>query len=262
MQKIPQLTVSRFGRVLSSGRTLPCIVYCENEEGDEMEFVIKLSGSESGVKGLVCEIIASQFANDLDLRIPESSLLEITAEFATTVPDPKIADMMKRSIGWNFATKKLPPSYTVVLPGKPVSLEFRKTIAEIFAFDAMIQNPDRRFKNPNCLTNGNELVILDHELAFSFLSGVLFWKPPWENGDLNFMKDHVFYELLRKTPVNFDRLAGAVESITDEQISAYVDDVPPEWDGGKDAAKKILDYILPMKQNMLPTLEVIRKILQ
>ena len=103
----------------------------------------------------------------------------------------------------------------------------------------MIQNPDHRVINPNCLTNGNELVILDHELAFSFLAGVLFWRPPWENGDLNFLKEHVFYEPLRKTPVNFDRLAGAVEGITDEQIHAYVDTVPPEWAGWKDAATQI-----------------------
>ena len=259
---LPRLTVSRFGRVLSSGRTRPCIVYCENEEGDELEFVIKLSGSESGIKGLVCEIIAAEFANDLDLRIPENSLLEISPEFAATVPNVEIADIMKRSIGWNFATKKLPASYNVVLPGKMLSVELRKTAAEIFAFDAMIQNPDRRLINPNCLTNGNEMVILDHELAFSFLAGVIFWKPPWENGDLNFMKEHVFYEAISKTPVNFDRLAGAIESITYEQIRAYADAVPPEWDAGKDAATRILDYILPMKQNMLPTLEATRRILQ
>ena len=227
-----------------------------------MEFVIKLAGSESGTKGLVCEVIASQFANDLDLRIPVPVLLEISNEFAATVPNPEIADIMNRSIGWNFGSKKLLASYSVVLPNKPLSVDLRRAAAEILAFDAMIQNPDRRLTNPNCLTNGDEIVILDHELAFSFLAGVLFWKPPWENGDLNFMKEHVFYDLLRKTPLNFDRLSGAVESITDEQINTYADAIPPEWKGGKDAATQILDYILPMKQNMLPTLEAIKRILQ
>ncbi|MEI6350219.1 MAG: HipA family kinase [Verrucomicrobiota bacterium] len=259
---LPRFTVSRFGKVISSGRTRPCIVYCENEEGEEMEFVIKLTGSEGGVKGLVCEIIAAQFANDLDLRIPESSLLEIGADFAATVPNKDIAEIMNRSIGWNFATKKLPASYYIVPPAKPLSVELRKTAAEIFAFDAMIQNPDRRIINPNCLTNGNEIVILDHELAFSFLAGVLFWSPPWENGDLNFLKEHIFHEPLRKTPVNFDRLAGAVEAITDEQIQTYAAAVPPEWDGGKDAVTQILEYILSLKQNILPTLEAIRSLLQ
>jgi len=211
---------------------------------------------------LVSEIIAAQFANDLDLIIPESTLLEISTEFAATVPNAEIAGIMKRSIGWNFATKKLPVSYNMVLPGKTLSIDLRKTAAEIFAFDAMIQNPDRITTNPNCLTNGIDLVILDHELAFSFLLDILPQKPPWEGGKLKFLKNHVFFEALSKTKLNFDRLAGAVEAITNEQIRSYADAVPSEWPGGKDAAAQILDYILPMKQNMLPTLEAIQRILQ
>ena len=228
-----------------------------------MEFVVKLAaGGDTGIRGLVSEIMATQLANALDLRVPEACLLEITPEFAATVPNPEVAETMKRSIGWNFGSRKLPPGYSVVAPGRPLLLNFRATAAEIFAFDGMIQNPDRRAVNPNCFTNGSELVILDHEMAFSFLAGVLFWRPPWEGGDLSFVREHVFFEALHQTPINFDRLAGAIEALKDDHLNACADAVPPEWPGGKDAAAQILEYLLPMNGHILPTLEAIKTILK
>lgn len=43
----------------------------------------------------------------------------------------------------------------------------RPTAAGVLLFDAIIQNPDRRDENPNCLVQGNELRMIDHELAFA-----------------------------------------------------------------------------------------------
>ena len=206
--------------------------------------------------------MGAQLASALDLRVPEACLLEITPEFAATVPNPEIAEIMKRSIGWNFGSRKLPPGYTNVLAGRPLLLTFRATAAEIFAFDGIIQNPDRRVSNPNCLTNGSEMVILDHELAFSFLMDIFPQKPPWDGGNVSFLRDHVFFEPLRQTPVSFDRLAGAVDALKYEHLARFTDAVPLEWAGGKDAAGQILEYILLMKRNILPTLEAIKTILR
>ena len=35
-----------------------------------------------------------------------------------------------------------------------------------FVFDAVIENPDRRPGNPNCLIAGQDIRLIDHELAF------------------------------------------------------------------------------------------------
>ncbi len=51
--------------------------------------------------------------------------------------------------------------------------------AHIFAFDALIQNPDRRYSNQNLLTRGNNIFVYDHELAFSFLEAILPLRHPW-----------------------------------------------------------------------------------
>ena len=59
----------------------------------------------------------------------------------------------------------------------------RPLAASILLFDAIIQNPDRRAENPNCLVQGDELRIIDHELAFMHRV-ILLWQAPWLLGGM------------------------------------------------------------------------------
>ncbi len=265
---LPRHTVTRFLKRSLSGRNGTCIVYCENEEGDEMEFIVKLAASECGIRGLVCEVIASQLALDLDLRTPAPALLEITPEFAASITDLSVLEAMQKSIGWNFGTLKLPgqdsgpASFTPFWPSRLLPAEWRQTAAEVYAFDGMIENPDRRQDNPNCLHNRNGLVMIDHDMAFSFLAGVLFWKPVWEGGDLSMLRQHLFHHHLRSAPRDFERLAGAMESITERQLRGYALSVPEDWKDGSEIAGKILDYLVLLKGNMLAALRAIENTLR
>jgi hypothetical protein len=265
---LPRHTVTRFLKKSSSGRNGTCIVYCENEEGDETEFILKLTASECGISGLVCEIIASQFARDLDLRTPEPALLEITDDFAKIVPDSTVIDAMKRSTGWNFGTLKLPgqesvpPSFISVLPTRSLPPEWRQSAGEIYTFDGIVENPDRRQTNPNCLQNRNELVMIDHDMAFSFVAGVLFWKPVWNGGDLSVLREHLFHQHLRTQSLNLERFLGALEAIPERRFGEYVLSVPEEWDGGREIADKILNYLVDLKRNIIPALESIKNTLR
>ena len=257
-------TVARFHKRVENTRTKPCLVFCEDERGDEVEFYLKLQGSgERAATGLVCEIMAAQFASDLDLPIPESGLLEVTAEFAKTVPNPEIAQQLAQSAGWNFGARKVGSGYAAVLAGRVPPPELLHTAAEIFAFDGFIQNSDRRPTNPNLLSNGSGYVMIDHELAFDFIDGmVIGWRPPWEGGNLSFLRGHIFYNVLRQTAPDYNRLAGAIEALSAERIASYVDSVPAEWAGGQDAAAKILDYLLLVKTNIPATLDAIQGVLK
>lgn len=51
---IPILTATSLQRILQSGRTKPCIFFCEDETGERNgEYVVKLkAGMETGVNGL------------------------------------------------------------------------------------------------------------------------------------------------------------------------------------------------------------------
>jgi hypothetical protein len=83
-----------------------------------------------------------------------------------------------------------------------------------------------KFLSPNCLSNGREFAIFDHELAF-FMDGILGWKPPWEPCAIQFPKGlpsavrHVFLEELRGQPTDLRRLAGAFEAVSRSRLNEY-----------------------------------------
>ena len=159
---------------MSSGRTKPSLMHCEDEDGNQEEAVVKLrAGFERKETGAVCELVASLLAKDLDLPVAEPLIVSIEKGFDRAVPDAEVAPLMKGSVGMNFATKKLPSGLNTWLPHKSIPMLLRPLATEILAFDALIQNPDRHKDNANVLWRGDELYIFDHELAFSFVGGMV-----------------------------------------------------------------------------------------
>ncbi|MGD1153805.1 MAG: hypothetical protein ABR911_13175 [Syntrophales bacterium] len=74
---IPILNATSLQRVLYSGRTKPCVFFCEDVAAEiNGEYVVKLrAGMENGVNGLASELIASQLATILDVPTPESAII-------------------------------------------------------------------------------------------------------------------------------------------------------------------------------------------
>jgi hypothetical protein len=126
---------------------------------------------------------------------------------------------------------------------------------EILAFDTFIANPDRTVANPNCLSNGREFAIFDHELAF-FMDGILGWKPPWESCAIQFPKGqpsavrHVFLEELRGQPTDLRRLGGAFEAVSRSRLNEYRAALPADWIGDGSRVDRVLDYIDALRANI------------
>lgn len=260
---LEKLTITRFGRRISVGRTKPCIVYCNLAGGGEFEAVVKLkSGCETGVNGLIAEAVAAELATDLDLPMPPGYLLEITNDFAEAVMDEIAHPLFLKSVGWNFGSKKLPPQFATIPTDRLLRINMRQTAAEIFAFDAMIQNPDRRRQNPNCLACGNELAIYDHELAFSIGRSIIGWKPPWKKDSLSFLQEHVFFNQLSGLKLDFNRLVGAWEAIDAAKVKSYFTDLPDEWQPASSRAVEIQDYLLQLRQYIPQVVETIIGVLK
>ena len=135
----------------------------------------------------------------------------------------------------------------------------------MLAFDGLVQNPDRRWNNPNCLVRGEELAIFDHDLAFSFLAGIIGAKHPWQAGGLDFLASrpnrHVFFDGLKGTQLNFDRLVGALESIDQHRLSEYSNAIPEEWKSGTDATPRIVAYIQELKEHLSEAITELAKLL-
>ena len=261
---LSHVTAVRFDGRMQSGRTAPCRLTCEATDGTEVEVVAKLSdGCDRKVTALVMEAIAAMLAADLDLPVPEPFLVTLDPEFITGIPDETVVAMARHSSPVAFGSKRLPSGYTSWPVGKSIPKDALATAAEIFAFDALIVNDDRRPANPNCLFSGSTLAIYDHEMAF-FTRGVIGWQPPWENNSLESFKRtprHLFFEQLCGKAMNFDRFAGAWLAVTNERLGAYRAALPDAWNAAKQDADDALMYIGQVRDNIKVALQEVRRVL-
>ncbi|MBI5057138.1 MAG: hypothetical protein HZB61_11040 [Nitrospirae bacterium] len=259
---IPVLNASSLQRVLPSGRTKPCIFFCEDESGDSNgEYVVKLkAGMENGVNGLAAELIASQLAAFLDIPTPEPAIIEIDPLLAEVISDPALSRKIKGSSGPNFGSRVITGGFETWPVGKAIPSSLRTLAAEIFAFDALIQNPDRKVKKPNILWKGDDLYIIDHEMSLMFIYEILPMPTPWQITNLNFIKDHLFYENLKGQAVNLDRFAGALELLTDNAMETILTNVPEDWRSNN--ISKITTHINEIMHHRNSFIDEIRRALQ
>ena len=229
---VPRVTAAQFHRFMSSGRTRPALCGCEDDSGNRVDdYVVKLRGGmERGENGLVCELIASRLATHFGILVPDPALVRVEADFASLVAgtEPAGADFVRNSVGLNFGSRQLSN-----VSGWPVDNRIPDAMwqaaANIFAFDALIQNPDRRYDNQNLLTRADDIFVFDHELAFSFLEAILPSATPWRLEGQPYLTQHVFYRGLKSKPINMDGFTVALAALAGEALDAILAEVPSEW---------------------------------
>jgi len=253
----------RFDRRMSSGKTKPSLLACIKPDGEEVELIAKFSaGTERGSMALAVEGIAAMLAADLDLPIPEPFCVEVDAEFIQTITDPEIAKLARESTPVAFGSNKLPAGFSTFPVNKPIPQALLDQAADIFAFDALILNPDRRPENPNCLWDGSSFAIYDHELAF--IRSILGWESPWKIGSLRYLDNpskHIFFNGLKGKALNFERFGTAWEAITDTRLSLYRNVLPAAWSNEGGAIDEILGYIAQLRDNIRPALNEVARVL-
>lgn len=77
-------------------------------------------------------------------------------------------DEWRKLAGLNFGTRYL-TGYRTWLRGQSIPASLRNTALELFAFNALIQNPDRGAGRPNLLSGNGRIIAIDHDAAFSFV---------------------------------------------------------------------------------------------
>lgn len=252
----------RFDRRMGSGRTWPCLLACESHADSNIEVVAKFSaGCDRGIGGLVAEALSAILAADLDLPVPEPYLVGFDDDFLDTIPveQEATAERLRRSTRIAFGSKKLPPGFSVFPSGKVVPVASRQQAVEIFAFDCLIANPDRRPNNPNLLYDGRSFAIFDHELAF-MSEGIIGWQPPWAVGALQSLgHSHILFRALSGRATDLTRLQGAWEALSDKRFAEYEASLPPEWQDDNGVTAGILAYLHNVRDNIRPALaEVVR----
>jgi hypothetical protein len=229
---LPRATPIAFDRAMGNGRTKPALLVCETQAGEEVEVVAKFSANcDQGVTNLAREVIAACLAGDLGLPIPTPYLLDVTPTWAASVTDAAIRANIQCSAPVAFGSSFAGAQFSAWNDGTTLRPSMVPLALATFVFDAIIQNPDRRSSNPNCLVRGDTFRIFDHELAFAH-GLILGWKPPWTPGSLQLLEQpgfHIFRRKLRGESLDFDPVRESWKQLSDSRIDGYAGTIPVEW---------------------------------
>jgi hypothetical protein len=262
---LTRVVATEFVRRVTNGRTQPLILTCERVDGTTVDVVSKFSdGCEEGVTHLAREAVGSCLAADLGLPIPEAFLVEIPPDLAEAIPDANVAAKLNGSSPMAFGCKLITGGFSGWGSSSKISATMLPVAAAIFVFDAIIQNPDRRGINPNCLVRGDDLRIFDHELAFAHRL-IIGWRAPWLVGGLNTLEtpgNHIFREGLRQQPVDYDLIRSAWMGLSDDKISAYEDVCPAEWAEAAPAVAAAVSLIREARNNIDGCLTEVQRVMQ
>ena len=212
--------------------------------------------------------MTAQLADDLGLDVPRAAIVEVPAGFEAIVTEADAAAAVKESPGLNFGSLHLGTGFTLWPPNRSPHGGQRDQAAAIFAFDTLLQNPDRRTDNPNLWARSDRLGVYDHEQAFSFLFlPIIGGAPkPWVAADqgtgFRFLERHIFYSPLRGSSFDLSPFEERLGALTDAQIEGYATSVPAEWREGNRVCEDISEYLREEREERTKLLSYIRHILR
>ena len=235
MNPIEHLEAEQFYAFTESGLSRPARVRCAREDRSKVDVYVKFRGSvQEREFSLFAELLCSQLGRELGFNVPTPFVVNLSPEFLAGVP--KVAhDIVARSLGLNFATESAPAGFSFVPPEPRIPTVLRPSAAEIFAFDVVMQNCDRKADNPNLLWDRTRIMLIDHERALGFVretSG-----PSFNALELDRFYDHVFYSVISPNDAQFNRLTESLADLSAARLDYIFAQVPEEWYSEADLAK-------------------------
>ena len=210
---------TRYVTPLREGGSLPAIV----EADDSGLYVVKFRGAGQGPLSLVAELISGEIGRTLELPIPEIVFIEIDVAMGRNEADPEIRELLLASTGLNLALDYLPGSFSF---DPAVDAHIDSDLASrIVWFDAYIANVDRTPRNPNLLWWHDALYCIDHGASLYFHHNAKSLVQEAAN-PFPLVRDHV---LLPQAQRIAEVDAAMREALTDERISAILEEVPDAW---------------------------------
>lgn len=216
--ELRRVTVTRYITPLREGGSLPALA----EADDDFKYVLKFKGAGHGVKALIAELIGSEIARALGMKVPELVFADLNEAFGRTEADEEIQDLLKTSQGLNLALHFLSGAINF----DPVVTKVEPLLAsKIVWLDSLITNVDRTFRNTNMLIWHKELWLIDHGASFYFHHS-------WTNMEkqaktpFSLIKDHVLLPVASQLE-EANKICKSL--LTEEKIDSIVALIPDEW---------------------------------
>ncbi|MYW68632.1 hypothetical protein GTY65_31820 [Streptomyces sp. SID8379] len=214
---LTEVTATRYVTPLREGGSLPGLV----EADDLLPYVMKFTGAGQGRKTLVAEVICGQLARRLGFRVPELVALDLDPVIGLGEPDPEVQGLLKGSGGTNLGMRFLPRA----LGFDPLAYAVDPVQAgRVVWFDALVNNVDRSWRNPNMLVRDGGLWLIDHGAS-------MIWHHNWRGAAAWATKpyDATDHALARFEPDVAAAAAELAPRVTEELIAEAAADVPDVW---------------------------------
>ncbi|MGW2470791.1 HipA family kinase [Streptomyces bauhiniae] len=218
---LTEVTATRFVTPLREGGSLPGLV-----EADDLGlYVLKFTGAGQGRKTLVAEVVCGELARRLGFRVPGLVTVGLDPVLGLGEPERQVQDLLRASGGANLGMDFLSgalgydPLAFPVDPGEA---------GRIVWFDALVNNVDRSWRNPNLLVQGGGLWLIDH-------GATMIWHHNWPSVDASAARpyDAADHALARFAPDVTAAAADLAPLVTEDLLAEVTAQIPDAWLAGE-----------------------------
>ncbi|PZT70010.1 hypothetical protein DN402_29400 [Streptomyces sp. SW4] len=216
-----EVTATRYITPLREGGSLPGLV----EADDLGTYVLKFTGAGQGRKTLVAEVVCGELARRLGFRMPRLVTVDLDPVLGLGEPDPQVQDLLKSSAGLNLGMEFL----SGALGFDPLAFEMSPEEAgRIVWFDALVNNVDRSWRNPNLLRLHGETWLIDH-------GATMIWHHNWPGAEASAARpyDASDHALLRFAPDVRAAAEALAPRVTEELLAEVTAEIPDVWLAGE-----------------------------
>ncbi|MFK4101645.1 HipA family kinase [Streptomyces sp. NPDC019531] len=214
---LKEAIATRYITPLREGGSLPGLV----EADDHGTYVLKFTGAGQGRKTLVAEVVAGELARRLGFRVPRLVTLDLDPDLGLGEPDERVQELLKSSGGTNLGMDFL----SGALGFDPLAFAVGPEEAgRIVWFDALVNNVDRSWRNPNLLWWQGEVWLIDH-------GATMIWQHNWPGAEKSAARPYDASDHVLK-PFAPDVAAAAADlapRVTEDLLAEVTAAIPDVW---------------------------------
>jgi len=250
---------------IRGGSSHPCIMQVEDEQGELMPWqVVKLYKREHQTATLR-EVLGNVLASEFDLAAPPAALVELDWPILKELRlyDP-VYQNKNLEPGVYFATEYLEGGLDFSL-ATHISTVTPWQVEQIFAFDVLLRNADRRTGKPNLFLYHGQPMLIDHELSLNIAQPFHNYYNQHNHWDFIREGPHLFLYALRarykKSPFRIDGFAEFIRTLNPQRLFPYATQLT-EYECDSTQIGPIVDYLNGVKSQPDRFLKLVNHLLQ
>ncbi|MBL7701519.1 MAG: hypothetical protein JNM14_04680 [Ferruginibacter sp.] len=230
--RLPEIFAQGFHESFTTSANKPLLITgVDKTTGEQTDCVVKLKAAERmSNEASMRELLACFISMELDLPIVTPAVVEITPQFVETLRGNDSWQPANKSLGYNFGSINITDHKTLII-NQPLNNHQLTHAQNTFAFDMFIQNSDRTNNKPNVLTNGNDIIMLDHEIAFGFVFAPFLPSKIWEMQEVgkDWIRNHCLLPLIKGKEYNYDEFSEKLDNLSNAFWDCAKKLIPIEW---------------------------------